>query len=109
MIGSEELTEEQIGEHGKEFDEQVKALEHVALESIEARKFLNSPFGKAVWNAIAANKLAALKECATAKGADLNDAQMSYAVFEQVEQVFAIIIKGGDEAIMELDQLRIEA
>lgn len=106
-IGSDELTIEEFTEHTKLFDKQVKLLYETAAKSDEARKFLNTSFGKSIIEVIATNKIIALQTCAKAAGEDLADAQLDYAVYEKVEQVFAIIIQGGEEALQSLKQMEL--
>ena len=107
MIGSEEHTPEQFEEIGKAQEAQVQLLEKVASTSASARAFLSTELGKAVRETISSNKLLELTDCAKMKDDDLANAQFKYAVWEKVEQVFGVIIVGGDEAIRELQSMQL--
>ena len=103
MIGSDALTSEQFTELNRMHDSQVEELEKAANMSAAARTFLNTNLGKAIRETISTNKLSLLQDCATAKDEELADAQFEYRVWNSVEQVFAVIITGGEEALRSLE------
>lgn len=107
MIGSDELSETDMEEVDAFVAKQTESLELVASESVEAREFLSSKLGVAVLKVIGTNKVSAMNKCTTATDQELLDAQLEFLVYQKVEQVFAAIIVGGDEAVNQLEQMRI--
>lgn len=108
FIGSDELTQKELEEQEALRDKLTKQLEQTAKVSVEAKQFLSTSFGKQIREVIYTNKANALELCATNTGEALETAQYDYRVWQMVEQVFAVIIKGGDEALVELQKMRVE-
>lgn len=103
MIGSDELSEDQLKDQDVYAEQVTKVLESAAQASDDARKWLNTPLGKAVRLAIQNNKGVAMQAAATAKTEDGRiEAQKDFAVWCNVESIFGAIISEGVEALKQL-------
>jgi len=108
LMGSDELSEEESSAYDQIEEDAVKALEEAANLASEARVFLNSNLGRALRKYIVVNRHAALENIAVKTADELVAAKQDLEVINVVAQFFGNIIVGGDEAIANLDQMRVQ-
>jgi len=110
QYGSDALTEKEFNELNEQQSDILDSLNEVVAARDEAKQFLNSDFGKAIRNTLAAQKLSTMKMCAETIGTGAEaeaNAKLHYEVICKVETIFGHIIVQGDEAIRQLQHMQI--
>ena len=75
-------------------------------ESDEAKVWLNTALGKSLRKYLAADKMRAMKKCATAEDDEEREkARFDFAVVSKVESLFGTILVDGQEALQQLEQM----
>lgn len=100
--GSDVLTDDQITSQDAYYEQLTVKYEQAAQASSDTKQWLNTPLGKAMREAIAANKFDAMQRGVDGT-ADNTQAKFDYAVWCAVEGVFSQIIVEGAEALKSLD------
>ena len=107
-LGSQEFDDIELEAMNNAHELHVEELERIAKTSQDAKEFLNTELGKAIRKTIAINMRIAQERCTIAKDEALVAAQFEYKVWAQVATVFGTVIQGGEEALQELEQMRME-
>ena len=100
--GSDTLTNEQIAAQDAYYEQLTVKYEQAAQASSDTKQWLNTPLGKALREAIAANKFDAMQRGVDGESDNMK-AKFDYAVWCAVEGVFTQIIIEGAEALKSLD------
>jgi len=103
---NDELSEAEFKLFEKQHDEVLNELYKVVQAKDEATTFLNTEFGKSLRKSLVANKLKAMKQCATCKSLDpetLFANRLAFEVICKVEAIFGHIIVDGTEALRQLE------
>jgi hypothetical protein len=103
--GSDALDEQQHTELDEVLKRSTKTLEAAVGAAQETKIWLNTALGRSVREAIATNKYSAMERAASqdSDAAATAQAKADYAKWSGVEEVFAVIITGGAEALNQLN------
>lgn len=103
FTGNDVLTDDEQVEVSRQDEWLTAKLEAAIQASTDTKQWLNTPLGKSLRETIKVNKLAAMHiAAASQKDAEVEQARQDYATWNAVEQVFATIISGGEEALKQL-------
>ena len=100
------LTDDDLKQLDRDQEKVLEQLYSKVRDSDEARQWLNTGLGVALRKYLAADKMRAMKQSATATTyKECKRAQFDFAIIEKVESLFGSIIVDGQEALNELEQL----
>ena len=106
QLGSEEFSQDEFNAVNAVAEKLQQELEKKVGTSNAAREFLSSPFGKEIRDVLATNIAHWQERCTQLKGDELDEAQFEHRVWQQTTNVLAVILKGGDDALLELEGMR---